>query len=60
MSVEAAATIGWSAYVGTRGYAFGIDHFGASAPAAAIAQAFGFTPDNLAQIALERFALAKR
>lgn len=60
MSVEAAATFGWSAYVGTRGYAFGIDHFGASAPAAAIAQAFGFTPDNLAQIALERFALAKR
>jgi transketolase len=60
MSIEAAATLGWSRYVGDRGFAFGIDHFGASAPAAAIAKAFGFTPDNLAQIALDKFALATR
>ncbi|MGR4065296.1 MAG: transketolase [Vulcanimicrobiaceae bacterium] len=60
MSVEAGATIGWSKYLGPRGYAFGIDHFGASAPAAAIADAFGFTPGNVATVAQERFALAKR
>ncbi|MBV8147566.1 MAG: transketolase [Candidatus Eremiobacteraeota bacterium] len=60
MSIEAGATLGWSRYVGDRGFAFGIDHFGASAPAAAIAKAFGFTPENVAQIALEKFALATR
>jgi transketolase len=60
MSIEAAATFGWSKYVGDRGYAFGIDHFGRSAPAAAIAKAFGFTADNIANVALEKFALATR
>jgi transketolase len=60
MSIEAGATIGWAKYVGDRGFAFGIDHFGASAPAAAIAKAFGFTADNVAQLALDKFALATR
>jgi transketolase len=60
MSIEAGSTLGWSRYVGDRGFAFGIDHFGASAPAAAIAKAFGFTPENVAQVALEKFALAAR
>jgi transketolase len=60
MSIEAAATLGWSKYVGDRGFAFGIDRFGASAPAAAIAKAYGFTPDNVADVALQKFALAAR
>ena len=60
MSIEAGATLGWSKYVGDRGYAFGIDHFGASAPAADIARAFGFTPENVAKLALDKFALAAR
>ncbi len=60
MSIEAGATLGWSRYVGDRGFAFGIDHFGASAPAAAIAKAFGFTPENVAKVALDKFALAPR
>jgi transketolase len=60
MSIEAGATLGWSRYVGDRGFAFGIDHFGASAPAAAIAQAFGFTPENVANVALDKFAVAAR
>ncbi len=51
MSIEAAATIGWSKYVGDRGIAFGIDHFGTSAPAAAIAKEFGFTPEHVADVA---------
>ncbi len=58
MSIEAGATLGWAKYVGDRGFAFGIDHFGASAPAADLAKAFGFTPDNVAKLALEKFALA--
>jgi transketolase len=60
MSIEAGATMGWSRYVGERGIAFGIDHFGASAPAAALAKAFGFTPENVAQLAIDTFALATR
>ncbi|HEY4433724.1 MAG TPA: transketolase C-terminal domain-containing protein, partial [Candidatus Cybelea sp.] len=60
ISVEAAATLGWSKYVGDRGYAFGIDRFGASAPMAQIAKAYGFTPENLANVALELFAFAAR
>jgi transketolase len=60
MSIEAGATFGWKQWVGDRGYAFGIDHYGRSAPYAAIAKAFGFTPENIAQVALEKFALATR
>jgi transketolase len=60
MSIEAGATLGWAKYVGERGFAFGIDHFGASAPAADIARAFGFTPENVASVALEKFPLAVR
>jgi transketolase len=58
MSIEAAATLGWSKYVGDHGFAFGIDEFGRSAPAAAIATAFGFTPEHVADVALQKFALA--
>jgi transketolase len=58
MSIEAAATLGWSKYVGDRGFAFGIDTFGRSAPAADIAKAFGFTAENVADLALQKFALA--
>ena len=60
MSIEAGATFGWSQYVGDRGYSLGIDHFGASAPAADIAKEFGFTADNIANVALDTFALATR
>jgi transketolase len=53
MSIEAGATLGWAKWVGDRGFAFGVDKFGASAPAAAIAKAYGFTPDNIAELALK-------
>jgi transketolase len=51
MSIEAGATIGWSKYVGDRGIAYGLDHFGTSAPAAAIATEYGFTPEHVADVA---------
>jgi transketolase len=60
MSIEAGATLGWAKYVGDRGFAFGIDHFGTSAPGADVARSFGFTPENVANVALEKFALATR
>jgi transketolase len=51
MSIEAAATLGWSKYVGDHGLAYGIDRFGESAPAAAIAKDLGFTPEHIAEVA---------
>jgi len=60
MSIEAGATLGWSRYVGERGVAFGIDHFGDSAPAAVLAKTFGFTAENIAQLATDSFALSTR
>jgi transketolase len=59
ISIEAGATMGWSKYVGDRGLSVGIDHFGASAPAAELAKAFGFTPDRIAQLALDAYAPAQ-
>ncbi len=60
MSIEAGATLGWERWIGDRGYAYGIDHFGASAPAAQIAQEYGFTPEHIAQVAQEAFATVRR
>ncbi|GAC1586097.1 MAG: transketolase [Candidatus Velthaea sp.] len=51
VSIEAGATIGWSHYVGDRGIAIGLDHFGTSAPAAAIATEYGFTAAHIADVA---------
>jgi transketolase len=51
VSIEAGATIGWSKYVGPRGIAYGLDHFGTSAPAPAIAKEYGFTPEHIADVA---------
>ena len=60
MSIEAASTFGWERWTGSRGYCYGIDHFGTSAPAGAIAKEYGFTPEHIAQIAQEHFATVRR
>lgn len=48
LSVEAAATLGWCRYVGTKGDSVGVDDYGASAPGARVMEAFGFTPEAVA------------
>ncbi len=48
ISLEAATTFGWERFVGEKGLAIGIDHFGASAPAATLADKFGFAPEKVA------------
>ncbi|HEY5340150.1 MAG TPA: transketolase [Candidatus Aquilonibacter sp.] len=58
MSIEAAATMGWSRWVGDNGVIYGIDRFGVSAPQAAIAKRFGFTPEHVADVVLRAFAFA--
>ena len=47
LAIEAAASFGWSRYVGTQGATVTIDHFGASAPYKALAKRFGFTVENV-------------
>jgi transketolase len=43
VSIEAATTFGWERFIGARGIAIGIDHFGASAPGERLFSEFGFT-----------------
>lgn len=52
VSVEAGSTFGWGKYV-SLGWSFGLDHFGASAPADKLQTEFGFTPGNLAKLVEE-------
>lgn len=47
VSVEQAATFGWSQYVGANGTSLGIDTYGASAPYKDLLQHFGFTVDRV-------------
>ena len=49
ISVEAGSTLGWVRWVGDEGERIGLDHFGASAPAADIAEHFGLTPEAVAE-----------
>ncbi|MEA2001011.1 MAG: transketolase [Actinomycetota bacterium] len=47
-SIEAGVTYGWGDIIGKDGLAIGIDRFGASAPAAELAEQFGLTPARVA------------
>jgi len=47
-SLEAGSTFGWERLVGRDGLMIGIDRFGTSAPAPAIAEHFGLTPEAVA------------
>jgi len=49
VSIEAGATFGWERYVGPRGVALGIDHFGASATGGTNMKEAGFTPEQVAR-----------
>src|SRR5699024_180462 len=48
VSIEAAATFGWSEWLGHEGTAIGVDHFGASAPYKEVFEEFGITADRMA------------
>jgi transketolase len=53
VAVEAGTSLGWERWVGAGGAIHGIDHFGASAPAAALADKFGFTVERVIALARE-------
>ena len=46
LSIEAGASMPWYRYVGLDGACIAMDHFGASAPAEKLFEAYGFTADN--------------
>jgi transketolase len=54
VAIEAGRGDSYRALVGRDGLIHGIDRFGASAPQAALASAFGFTPERVADRVLER------
>lgn len=49
VSIEAAATFGWTEWVGQEGTAIGVDHFGASAPYQEVFEEFGITAERMAE-----------
>lgn len=51
VSVEAGVEMGWAKYVGQSGASVSLEHFGASASGAKCFEEFGFTGDNVAQVA---------
>ena len=53
VAIEAGATMPWYKYVGMDGAVIGIDHFGASAPAATLFKEFGFTAENAVKAGLK-------
>jgi transketolase len=53
VAIEAARGQSLRGLVGTRGFVYGLDRFGASAPYTALAEYFGFTPDRVCARVLE-------
>ena len=53
VACEAACGFGWEKWIGTRGRFVGMRSFGASAPAPALYEHFGITPDAVARAAKE-------
>ena len=51
VTVEAGVSLGWERWAGDEGAILGLDRFGASAPAGTIMKAFGFTVDNVTDVA---------
>ena len=49
VSVEAASPFGWERWTGDIGEAIGMESFGASAPAGALYEHFGFTPERVVE-----------
>lgn len=58
--IEAAASAGWYQLVGCHGRVIGLDRFGASAPAKAVFEAYGFTVEKVIEVAKELFAQSKK
>ena len=49
VAMEAGATMPWYRFTGLDGEVIGLDHFGASAPAAILFKEYGFTVENVVE-----------
>ena len=47
VSIEAGTTLGWDRWIGSKGTAIGLDHFGSSAPWQVLFREYGITADRL-------------
>lgn len=56
VAIEAASPYGWERYVGLQGLIFGIDRFGASAPAPQLFEKFGLTVKHITKSVLQRLS----
>jgi transketolase len=56
VAVEQASVIGWERYVGRHGAVVGMHTFGASAPLKGLLVKFGFTPENVVDVARKQLA----
>ena len=56
VAVEAGVSQGWRQWVGDQGRILALDRFGASAPGEIVFKMFGFTPERVAELALETLA----
>lgn len=54
MAIEAASSFGWHLMIDKDGMFFGMDQFGASAPANDLYSYFGITASNIAKKIMER------
>ncbi|MEU7057620.1 transketolase [Streptomyces sp. NPDC046197] len=59
VAVEAGIALTWYRFVGDAGRIVSLEHFGASADAATLLAAFGFTPENVAAAARASLAAAR-
>jgi transketolase len=59
VAVEAGVAQGWRKWVGEQGRILAIDRFGASAPGEVVFKMFGFTPERVAELALEALAASQ-
>jgi transketolase len=57
VTIEAASTFGWAKYSTDEGLTYGLDNFGASAPATVLKDKFGFTTDALFAKIKEHFSI---
>ncbi len=59
LAVEAGSSMGWDRFIGEVGAILAVDRFGASGPGERVMAEYGFTPENVTQIALNLVEIAR-
>jgi len=60
LGVEAGASLGWHRWVGPEGAVHAVDRFGTSAPWQDVAEAYGFTPEKIAEKARKLLGVERK